>query len=95
MCGCFGREKLREISGTLPDEETKGSSDWGYAIAKNDRRQMKDAVSVVEDAAGYHLFAVYDHACKDAILAAKELLLEKMASYAERIRRRRSPLLEE
>ena len=93
MCSCFSREKVREITGTLPDEEIKGGSAWGYAVAKNDRSRMEDAVSVAEDVAGFCFFAVYDgHAGKEDVLAAKKLLPHKMASCLLQARTPRRPL---
>ena len=81
LCCCCGRDKVRELSAPLPDEDNKGGPDWGYAVTKNDRIGMEDAVSVVENVAGFRFFAVYDgHAGSEAVLAAKKVLPEKMAS---------------
>ena len=83
FCCCLGREKKKkvDVSGSLPEGETGGGSDFGYALAKHDRQKMEDGICVHEDVAGWRLFAVFDgHAGKQAVLAAQSLLPETLAA---------------
>ncbi|CAE7545415.1 PP2C27 [Symbiodinium natans] len=72
LCTCFGRDKQACL---LPEEESGGGSEYGYAVAKNERSRMEDAVDIQEDVAGYRLFAAYDgHAGCQAVTVAKEII---------------------
>ena len=73
FCCCFGREKQKtmDVSGSLQEGETGGSSDCGYAIAKHDRQKMEDRICAQEDVAGWRLFAVFDdHAARRRLQAS-------------------------
>ncbi|CAE6972700.1 unnamed protein product [Symbiodinium natans] len=79
FCTCLGRDKEASL---LPEEESGGGVDYGYAVAKNERANMEDAIDVKEDVAGYRLFAVYDgHAGSQAVMVAKENLPRILESY--------------
>ena len=83
-CGCCGaREKGPEKRPAgplaLPEDASGGAEDYGFALAKNDRQKMEDAVAVNEDVAGYRLFAVFDgHGGDEATKLAQQLLPEQL-----------------
>ncbi|CAE7482639.1 unnamed protein product [Symbiodinium natans] len=82
LCTCLGREK--EASPLLPEEESGGGVDYGYAVAKNERSHMEDAVDIKDDVAGYRFFAVYDgHAGSQAVIVAKENLPRILGRYLQ------------
>ena len=59
----------------LLEEGSGGGADFGWAVAKNERKKMEDAVDVQEDVAGYRMFAVYDgHAGDEAVSIIKKIL---------------------
>ncbi|CAE7203469.1 unnamed protein product [Symbiodinium natans] len=79
LCTCLGRDKAANL---LPEEESGGGVDYGYAVAKNERARMEDAIDIREDVAGFRLFAVYDgHAGSAAVMLAKENLPRILGRY--------------
>ena len=89
-CGCCGaREKgpeKRPETGpaALPEDASGGAKDYGFALAKNDRKRMEDAVAVNEDVAGYKLFAVFDgHGGDKATKLAQQLLPEQLHQHLQ------------
>ena len=88
-CGCCGaREKGPEKRPAgplaLPEDASGGAEDYGFALAKNDRQKMEDAVAVNEDVAGYRLFAVFDgHGGDEATKLAQQLLPEQLHQHLQ------------
>ena len=88
-CGCCGaREKGPEKGPAgplaLPEDASGGAEDYGFALAKNDRQKMEDAVAVNEDVAGYRLFAVFDgHGGDEATKLAQQLLPEQLHQHLQ------------
>ena len=81
LCTCLGRDKAANL---LPEEESGGGVDYGYAVAKNERARMEDAIDIREDVAGFRLFAVYDgHAGSAAVMLAKENLPRILGRYLQ------------
>ena len=48
-CGCLGRDK--EVP-YLPEEGSGGGPDYGWAVRKNERNRMEDAIGVKENGKG-------------------------------------------
>ena len=70
-CPCLGRGKEAPL---LLEEGSGGGADFGWAVAKNERKKMEDAVDV-QEVAGYRMFAVYDgHAGDEAVSIIKKIL---------------------
>ena len=83
LCTCLDRGKEASLP-SLPDDDCGGGVDYGYAVAKNERSKMEDAVDVRDDIAGYKLFAVYDgHAGSQAVILVKEILPEILGRYLQ------------
>ena len=76
----FNREKeIKVLTSILPNDETGGGPDWGYAVAKNESGSMEDAVSIIEDVAGFRFFA-WPRWQRRAVLAAKKIFPAQLAS---------------
>ncbi|CAE7703830.1 unnamed protein product [Symbiodinium sp. CCMP2456] len=82
VCQCCGaREKDPSL---LPDYASGGNSQHGFALAKNDRVRMEDAVSVSDNIAGHGCFAVFDgHGGEKATVLAKQLLPRQLEKHLE------------
>ncbi|CAE7243618.1 unnamed protein product [Symbiodinium necroappetens] len=66
---CLGRERDTSL---LPHYASGGNSQHGYALSKNDRFRMEDAVSICDNVAGHACFAVFDgHGGEMATVLAK------------------------
>ena len=79
FCTCLDRGKEAPL---LPEEGSGGGPDFGFAVAKNERRRMEDAVDVKEDVAGFRLFVVYDgHAGDEAVSAVKRNFPKVLATH--------------
>ena len=69
---CALRDKDRSL---LPPYASGGNSQYGYALAKNDRLRMEDAVSIHDNVAGHACFAVFDgHGGETATVLAQQYL---------------------
>ena len=80
-CPCLGRGKDAPL---LPEEDSGGGADFGWAVAKNQRQRMEDAVDVQEDVAGFRMFAVYDgHAGDEAVSIIKKTLPDILRTHLQ------------
>ena len=69
----------------LPEEGSGGGKDFGWAVAKNERRRMEDAVDVKDDVAGFRMFTVYDgHAGDEAVTVVKKILPDILETHFEK-----------
>ena len=82
VCQCCGaREKDPSL---LPDYASGGNSQHGFALAKNDRCRMEDAVSISDNVAGHACFAVFDgHGGEKATVLAKQFLPLQLEKHLE------------
>ncbi|CAE6919689.1 unnamed protein product [Symbiodinium sp. CCMP2592] len=82
LCPCCGaREKDPPL---LPDYASGGNSQHGFALAKNDRVRMEDAVSINDNVAGRACFAVFDgHGGEKATVLAKQFLPLQLDKHLE------------
>ena len=82
MCPCLAREKEPRL---LPEEGSGGGNDYGWAVARNDRCSMEDAIHVQDDVAGFRLFIVYDgHAGEQAVSVVKGILPNIVAFHLQK-----------
>ena len=80
-CPCLSRGKEAP---SLPEEGSGGGTDFGWAVAKNERRRMEDAVDIKDDVAGYRVFTVYDgHAGDEAVTVVKKILPRILETHLE------------
>ena len=77
FCDCCGvRAKGPE---GLPEYGSGGSAKCGFALARNDRARMEDAIAIHKDVGGYTCAAVFDgHGGDKAAKLAKEVLPQKL-----------------
>ena len=92
LCDCCGVRDKEQIG--LPEYGSGGNSQYGFALAKNDRARMEDAVAMEENVAGHKCLAVFDgHGGDKAARRAQELLPKQLSSLifisSSRARRRR------
>ncbi|CAE6919527.1 unnamed protein product [Symbiodinium sp. CCMP2592] len=82
LCPCCGaRDKDPSL---LPDYASGGNSQHGFALAKNDRVRMEDAVSISDNVAGHACFAVFDgHGGEKATVLAKQFLPMQLEKHLE------------
>mmetsp|Transcript_40547 Transcript_40547/g.84572 ORF Transcript_40547/g.84572 Transcript_40547/m.84572 type:complete len:308 (+) Transcript_40547:17-940(+) len=82
LCPCCGaREKDPSL---LPDYASGGNTQHGFAVAKNDRVRMEDAVSISDNVAGHACFAVFDgHGGEKATVLAKQFLPLQLEKHLE------------
>ncbi|OLP99003.1 putative protein phosphatase 2C 22 [Symbiodinium microadriaticum] len=82
VCQCCGaRDKDPSL---LPDYASGGNSQHGFALAKNDRGRMEDAVSISDNVAGHACFAVFDgHGGEKATVLAKQFLPLQLEKHLE------------
>ena len=80
-CPCLSRGKEAPL---LPEEGSGGGADFGWAVAKNERRRMEDAVDIKDDVAGFRLFTVYDgHAGDEAVTVVKKILPDIVGTHLQ------------
>ncbi|CAE7720841.1 unnamed protein product, partial [Symbiodinium necroappetens] len=82
VCQCCGaRDKDPSL---LPDYASGGNSQHGFALAKNDRGRMEDAVAISDKVAGHACFAVFDgHGGDKATVLAKQFLPLQLEKHLE------------
>ncbi|CAE7755293.1 unnamed protein product, partial [Symbiodinium microadriaticum] len=82
VCQCCGaRDKDPSL---LPDYASGGNSQHGFALAKNDRGRMEDAVAISDNVAGHACFAVFDgHGGDKATVLAKQFLPLQLEKHLE------------
>ena len=69
---------------SLPEEGSAGGTDFGWAVAKNERRRMEDAIDIKDDVAGFRVFTVYDgHAGDEAVTVVKKILPRILETHLE------------
>ena len=72
ICPCLGRDKHVPL---LPENFSDGWGNYGYAVAKNGRDHMEDAVDVKSNVGGFEYLAVFDgHGGDQAVTYVKKLL---------------------
>ena len=77
LCDCCGVRDKERIG--LPEYGSGGNSQYGFALAKNDRARMEDAVAMEENVAGHKCLAVFDgHGGDKAARRAQELLPKQL-----------------
>ena len=77
LCVCCGvRGKGPAL---LPENASGGNAGYGYALAKNDRARMEDAVVVNDNVSGHRCYAVVDgHGGDRAAILLREMLPSKL-----------------
>ena len=57
LCTCLGRDKEIPL---IPENHSGGSDSHGYAVAKNDREIMEDAIDHRDNLCGWKYYACFD-----------------------------------
>ncbi|CAE7719075.1 unnamed protein product [Symbiodinium sp. CCMP2592] len=82
ICECCGVRAKGPAS--LPEHASGGNAGCGYALAKNDRTRMEDAVVLNDNVAGHRCYAVVDgHGGDRAAMFLQEMLPSKLGQHLQ------------
>ena len=82
ICDCCGVRGKGPAS--LPENASGGNAGYGYALAKNDRTRMEDAVVVNDNVSEHRCYAVVDgHGGDRAAMLLQEMLPSKLGQHLQ------------